>query len=260
MIIGAIIFGSVGVYATYSFASSEVTYTENNQTTVKSALDDLYTRANTWINPASMTNSKSITSNGTYDITNYKNVSVSVANTNTETYNATTRNSKIDMGATNTYRYVNTSSVPNANSATYTPSSNGTALDMGATNTYRYVNTSTVYNLGYNTAKTTRVTGDGVTSVGFSKNTKNTVFANGSGLCIIRNFKISCFRINNYSSEKTHIQTVFSDGSCSSDSESVHCLGSDFDCNLGTGGGIRCKDLSNNSECFVNASSTISCT
>ena len=50
-ILGGLIFGSVGVYAAYSFASSEVSYTENNQTSVKSALDDLYTRANTWLNP-----------------------------------------------------------------------------------------------------------------------------------------------------------------------------------------------------------------
>ena len=34
-------------------------------------------------------------------------------------------------------------------SGTYTPSANSTASDMGATNNYRYVNTSTVYNLGY---------------------------------------------------------------------------------------------------------------
>ena len=47
----------------------------------------------------------------------------------------------------------NIANIPNANSGTYTPSSNGSALDMGATNTYRYVNTNTVYNSGYNSGK-----------------------------------------------------------------------------------------------------------
>ncbi len=65
-------------------------------------------------------------------------------NQNSGTYSATTRGASVDMGANNTYRYVNTTSVPNSNSATYTPTSRGTNLDMGATNTYRYINASKV--------------------------------------------------------------------------------------------------------------------
>ena len=64
------------------------------------------------------------------------------------TYTASSRGASLDMGASNTYRYVNTNSVPNSNSGTYTPSTHGTALDMGATNTYRYVNTINAYNKG----------------------------------------------------------------------------------------------------------------
>ena len=80
----------------------------------------------------------------TIDAGYYDTGSVSVA-AQTGTYKPTTRNSKIDMGATNANRYVDTTAVPNTNSGTYTPTSRGN-LDMGATNTYRYVNTNNVPN------------------------------------------------------------------------------------------------------------------
>jgi hypothetical protein len=54
------------------------------------------------------------------------------------------------MGATHTYRYVNTNGVPNANSGTYAVPYHSTGLDMGYNNTYRYVNTTNAYNQGYN--------------------------------------------------------------------------------------------------------------
>lgn len=61
------------------------------------------------------------------------------------TYNATSRGASLDLGAGNTYRYVNTNSVPNTNSATYTyGQTNGGTVDLGATNTYRYVNAENV--------------------------------------------------------------------------------------------------------------------
>ena len=57
---------------------------------------------------------KTITSNGTnIDVSNFANVTVNV---------------------------------PNTNSGTFTPSQHGTALDMGANNTYRYINTTNVWN------------------------------------------------------------------------------------------------------------------
>lgn len=72
------------------------------------------------------------------------------ANQNSGTYTASSRGASLDMGANNTYRYVNTNSVPNSNSTTYTYAANSTGgtVDMGATNTYRYVNAGNVYTKG----------------------------------------------------------------------------------------------------------------
>lgn len=92
------------------------------------------------------TGSKSITANGTYDVTDYASAAVNVSNTNTGTYKPTTRAASIDMGATNSYRYVNTTSVPNNNTTTYSVTSNGTK-DMGQTNVYRYVGVSVPVNI-----------------------------------------------------------------------------------------------------------------
>ena len=54
----------------------------------------------------------SITSNGTgIDVSSYATADVAVPNTNTATYTASSSSSALDMGATNNYRYVNTSAL-----------------------------------------------------------------------------------------------------------------------------------------------------
>lgn len=65
-------------------------------------------------------------------------------NKNTGTYTPTSRGAQIDMGESNSYRYVNTTSVPNNNAETYPATSRNAAVDMGQTNTYRYVDTTKV--------------------------------------------------------------------------------------------------------------------
>ena len=84
-----------------------------------------------------------------------------IPNANSGTYSATTRESAIDMGQANTYRYVNTNSVPNTNAATYDVTSNG-IKDMGATNDKRYVNVA----VPNTNAATYDVTSNGIKDMG----------------------------------------------------------------------------------------------
>lgn len=54
-IIGGIVFGTIGVYAATTLLSQSVYYNNSasgaTSTNVQGAIDELYTRANTWINP-----------------------------------------------------------------------------------------------------------------------------------------------------------------------------------------------------------------
>lgn len=62
-------------------------------------------------------------------------------NKHTESYKPTARANNLDMGLYHKVRYVDTTGVPNSNSGTYTATKNGT-FDMGANNSYRYINVS----------------------------------------------------------------------------------------------------------------------
>ena len=53
IIIGAVVSGGT-VYAATVLAASQVSYTKNSQSTVDGALDTLFTRANTWIDPSTI--------------------------------------------------------------------------------------------------------------------------------------------------------------------------------------------------------------
>ena len=51
IIIGGIVFGGISYAVATGISSGDVTYTANNQTTVQGALNDLYSKAATNINP-----------------------------------------------------------------------------------------------------------------------------------------------------------------------------------------------------------------
>ena len=92
------------------------------------------------------------------------------------TFTPTTRTAGIDMGASNTYRYVTTTSVPNSNSTTYTYPANSTGgtTDMGESNSYRYVNASNVYNKGVSDGGSGKITPSGTITI--SSNGSHSVY------------------------------------------------------------------------------------
>lgn len=150
IIIGAVVSGGT-VYAATVLAASQVSYTKNSQSTVDGALDTLFTRANTWINPS-------------------------------------------------------------------------------------YIDFTTL-----------------------ATNSKKTILASKNGICIKRNNKVSCFKINNWAEEQNHIQQVFSDISCSVNSSSVYCYASDFGCGVFSNGRVRCNVGGSSVYCYVNSDGSVNC-
>jgi hypothetical protein len=90
-------------------------------------------------------------------------------------------------------------------------------------------------------------------------NTAKTVLASSKGVCIKRNNKVSCFKVNNWAEEQNHIQQVFSDISCYVDSSIVSCSASDFTCGVYSDGFVDCDDDSGSSYCTVNSGGTVKC-
>ena len=82
-------------------------------------------------------------------------------------------------------------------------------------------------------------------------NSAKTILASYSGVCIKRNNKVSCFKVNNWAEEQNHMQEVFSDKSCDVSSSRVYCDASDFRCYVLSNGNVDCRDDSNSSDCFV---------
>ena len=93
----------------------------------------------------------------------------------------------------------------------------------------------------------------------FTTNTAKTVYASSKGVCIKRNNKLNCFKINNRAEEQNHIQQVFSDISCTVSSSSVSCDASDLNCNIYLEGDVRCLDPSDYSRCIVNSGGSVYC-
>ena len=70
IIIGGIVFGTIGVYAATTLLSQSVYYNNTNSgatsTNVQGALDELYTRASKWLNPNDMGTPQYYATTGTY--------------------------------------------------------------------------------------------------------------------------------------------------------------------------------------------------
>lgn len=90
-------------------------------------------------------------------------------------------------------------------------------------------------------------------------NNKKTILVSKNGVCIKRNNKVSCFKVNNYSVEKDHIQQVFSDARCSFHPDSVGCYDSDFLCVVNSNGSVDCRGASDYSGCSVSTDGSVDC-
>lgn len=93
----------------------------------------------------------------------------------------------------------------------------------------------------------------------FNTNTAKTVYASSKGVCIKRNNKLNCFKINNWAEEQTHIQQVFSDISCTVSSSDVSCSAIDFYCRVYSNGYVYCLDQSDDSRCYVFPDGSVNC-
>ena len=93
----------------------------------------------------------------------------------------------------------------------------------------------------------------------FATNTAKTVYASSKGVCIKRNNKLNCFKINNWDEEKDHIQQVFSDVSCYVSSSDVDCNAVDFSCYVRSYGHVSCVDNSDSSSCNVVGDGSVNC-
>ena len=93
----------------------------------------------------------------------------------------------------------------------------------------------------------------------FETNAAKTVYASSKGVCIKRNNKLNCFKVNNLVEEQNHIQQVFSDISCSVLSSTFRCDASDFCCDIDSDGRVRCIDNSDTSGCYVSSAGSVGC-
>ena len=88
------------------------------------------------------------------------------------------------------------------------------------------------------------------------------LYADGKiGVCIKRNGTQHCFKYQNWNVEKTHIQNVFSDISCSVDSSRVSCTDYSADeyCLVHSNGFVSCRDNGARERCDVNSSGSVYC-
>lgn len=86
-----------------------------------------------------------------------------------------------------------------------------------------------------------------------------TILASKNGVCIKRNYKVSCFKTNNWAEEQNHIQQVFSDSGCYADSFQVDCNAYDFECVVFSYGYVSCFDKYADSGCRVDQDGSIDC-
>ena len=258
-ILGAIIFTVVGVIAATSFSSSQVTYTGNSQSTVEGALNNLYTRANTWIEPdfidfATLTSPTTKTmlasSKGVCIIRNNRINCFKPNNYNIEKDNIQQVFSDVSCNVDSSYVYCvapdflcyvdsnGNVTCQNQSDNSYCSANSDGSVDCSPVNEILPIDPNT-----------------------FQTNTAKTVYASSKGICIKINNKLNCFKVNNYDYEKDHIKQVYPNPSvsCASSSNGVHCTASYLACVVQNNGSVSCTDTSDSSYCGVSFDGSVTC-
>lgn len=247
--IGILVTG-VSVYAATVIDSTEVSYTSNGNSTVKGAIDDLYSIASSWINP-------SYINFGTLDTNVKKTVLASSDGV------CIKRNNKVSCFKKNNWNVEKDHIQEVFSDITCSVSSSNVNCDTSDFSCHIY-SYGTVSCRDESDSSYCSVDGSGTVSctkpLGMQMNSAKTIVATSAGVMFKRaNGNVYFLGINNYAYEKEHIQSIFSDVTCDDLSERISCNASDFKCEVGSGGSVYCRDDSAISYCATNYAGSITC-
>ena len=248
-VLGAILFTVIGVVAATSISSAQVKYTGNSQSTVEGALNNLYTKANALVEPDAI-DFATLTSNasGTM-IASSKGVCI-------------TRNNKVSCFKANNWNVEKDhiqqvfSGCEVDSSFVYCSASDFLCDITSSGRVYCQIQDSSEYCVvNPDNSVTCNPTLEilPIDPSTFQTNSTKTIYASSKGICLKRNNKLNCFKINNWNEEKDHIQQVFSDISCNVSSYYVECDATDFNCRATDYGDVSCIDQSGPANCYADA-------
>ena len=258
-VLGAILTGGT-VYAATVLPSSQVGYNNSTSglaaTDVQGALDELNTKASTWINPLEnykMNKNKNIiaSSSGIKLIRNGHVYEIKSNNFNVEKDHIQQVFSDVSCNVRSDSRVYCSASdfncyVRSDGSVACTDLSDSTGChvspDLSTSCTESYIEKSIFGGIAVNGAKTMLATKEGITLTR-------------------RNGAIYHISTNNYNVEKDHIQQIFSDVSCTTYSDRVRCIASDAGCDVTTSGSVLCDGFSGVQDrgCYVYSDGQVTC-
>lgn len=88
----------------------------------------------------------------------------------------------------------------------------------------------------------------------FITNSSKNIYASSKGICIVKNNKLNCFKINNYENEREHALQVFTNEKCYDFRYGLQCFDDVFKCGIQDNGNVSCRaDDSGSNQCTVSS-------
>lgn len=252
-ILGIIISGTTIYAATILFASDQVSYDNTSSgmtaTNVQGAIDELYEKANTWIDPKS-----------NYHVNKNRNLVVNSSELklirNGVLY--TIKNNNYNVEKDHIQQIFSDVSCYDVTGGKVC-----SAIDfycsVGANNSVYCRDNSDNSECQIKTTGEFYCKDQISTNMIVKMNTTETILATPEGMTIKRGGNLYHISANNWSVEKDHIQQIFSDISCTVSSTQVLCNATDAGCLVYNGGSINCVTYSPSSSCSVDSSGTVNC-